>query len=49
MSSGWDRINDILNGITLAQPVPNSATGLFIYLLYEAVAQYCRENYHLHG
>jgi hypothetical protein len=49
MSTGWDRINDLLNGITLAQPVPNSATGLFIYLLYEAVARYCRENYHLHS
>lgn len=49
MSSGWDRINDILNGITVAQPVPNSATGLFIYLLNEAVSQYCRENYLLHG
>jgi hypothetical protein len=49
MSNGWDRINDLLNGITLAQPMPDSATGLFIYLLYEAVAQYCRDNYHLHS
>jgi hypothetical protein len=45
MSVGWDRINDILNNITLAEPLPDSAAGLLIYLLYEASAQYCRENY----
>jgi hypothetical protein len=49
MSAGWDKINDILNNITLAEPLPDSAAGLLIYLLYEASAQYCRENYLLRG
>lgn len=42
---GWERILEILSSIRLARPLPNSATGLLIYLLNEAVTQYCSENY----
>lgn len=42
---GWERILEILSNIRIARPLPNSATGLLIYLLNLAVTRYCRENY----
>lgn len=43
--AGWERILEILSSIRIAPPLPNSATGLLIYLLNEAVTQYCQKNY----
>lgn len=45
MNDGYDLIQKNLNGLKLKQPGTTSATGLFIYLLYYAVEEFCRENY----
>jgi hypothetical protein len=45
MNSGYDVIQKKLNAIKLRQLGTQSATGLFIYLLYHAVRDFCHENY----
>jgi hypothetical protein len=43
--AGFDDIYARLDKLRLRQPGTNSATGLFIFMLYHAVAEFCRENY----
>jgi hypothetical protein len=43
--AGFNDIYDRLDKLRLRQPGTNSATGLFIYMLHQAVAEFCRENY----
>lgn len=45
MSEGRQQILEKLDSIKLRQPGTESATGLLIYLLYQAVSEFCRENY----
>lgn len=45
MSEGYNLILEKLDAIRLKQPGTESATGLFIYMLHHAVAEFCRENY----
>jgi len=45
MSDGYHRILERLDAIRLKQPETESATGLFVYLLQHAVAEFCRDNY----
>ncbi|HEX7316653.1 MAG TPA: hypothetical protein VF297_22315 [Pyrinomonadaceae bacterium] len=44
-NDGYDLIQKNLNGLKLKQPGTTSATGLFVYLLYHAVEEFCRDNY----
>jgi len=44
MKDSYDKIWKKLDGIKLSEPGV-SATGQFIYLVYEAVMEFCRENY----
>src|SRR5262249_39129571 len=45
MSSGRQEILDKLDVLRLKQPGTDSAAGLFIYLLYNAVSEFCKDNY----
>jgi len=45
MNEGYDRILEKVDAIKLKQPGTNSAMGLFVYLLYQAVVAFCKENY----
>ncbi len=44
-TDGFDEIRRRLEHLTLTKPETNSATGLFIYLLWQAVSEFCTENY----
>ena len=44
-TKGYSKIMDNLNGLKLLSPGTQSAAGLFIYLLSQAVDQFCKENY----
>lgn len=44
-AKGYEKIMEKLNRIKLSAPQTRSAVGLFIYLLHEAVSQFCKENY----
>ena len=43
--AGFNDIYAKLDKLRLRQPGTNSATGLFIYLLHQAVTEFCYENY----
>lgn len=44
-NDGYDLIQKHLNVLKLKQPGTVSAAGLFVYLLYQAVREFCDENY----
>jgi hypothetical protein len=44
-TSGYQKIMEKLNRNKLVSPNTQSAVGLFIYLLYQAVHEFCKENY----
>jgi hypothetical protein len=44
-TSGYQKIMEKLTRTRLVSPNTQSATGLFIYLLYQAVYEFCKENY----
>ncbi|HEV7681501.1 MAG TPA: hypothetical protein VGO68_05230 [Pyrinomonadaceae bacterium] len=46
-NNGYQKIMERLNQIRLDTPQTQSAVGLFIYLLHEAVSEFCQENYDL--
>lgn len=46
-NNGYQKIMERLNQIKLDTPQTQSAVGLFIYLLHEAVSDFCKENYDL--
>lgn len=45
LHDGYDKILKKLDGITLDSPGTNNAAGLLIYLLYQAIMEFCLENY----
>ncbi len=44
-TSGFDNIYARLDKLRLRQPATNSPAGLFIFMLYIAVSEFCQENY----
>jgi hypothetical protein len=44
-TNGYQKIMEKLNRNKLESPNTQSASGLFIYLLYLAVNEFCKENY----
>jgi hypothetical protein len=46
--NGYQKIMEKLNRAKLVSPNTQSAVGLFIYLLYQAVQEFCKENYDWH-
>jgi hypothetical protein len=44
-TAGFDDIYSRLDKIRLRQPGTNSAAGLFLFMLYCAVSEFCQENY----